>query len=1044
MLTLHAVWDSQSRSLQIWGEGEPRRSARRSVARSSTPIRHPFAAPPAECAALLGLTHEPLPNAIVTTILTLPSHERGPAPSPELTRVCGKTPGIEGAVELREWVVPVVSCGAGRAALCLITGGAVRGGAAEGDALRFWREAAWFLFDLLGRERFLPELHRDPGTAEFSARWLPALNLPADAARFRALAAAMPPSARCATMDEDGKGLAPAAALRAFLRAGTDELIRTWAESLSGEAEGSAGDAWLAALSGIDARPKARVEVLRPLLASVQTWQAPILGSAASGFRTCFRLDPPVDPVLGEAPESAWALSFWLQAVDETSLLVPAATIWEGEVPPALGNRAWSNPREVLLPALARAGRLFPPVATALAESTPCGCALTTAEAYQFLREAAPLLEETGSGVLTPDWWRRGRVRLGVRATVRPARSAARGILTQDRLVEFDWQVALGDEPLSAAEFAALRDLKSPLVRIRGKWVEVDPNEIEHAIRSWERRRVGGPLSLLDALRLATDNEGLPLVEIEAEGELAGLLGALPADAALLPIPVPDTFQGTLRPYQQYGLQWLTFLRHWGLNGCLADDMGLGKTIQVLCHLLQVRSAGEHPPALLVCPTSLVENWRREAEKFAPSLRVYVHHGAGRIRERPSTPLPIADAEDALPADDDPSTPVPEAGEGAFSAAVAGMDLVVTTYPLALRDAEMLAKVSWDTLILDEAQNIKNPEARQTRAIRGLPAGSRLAMTGTPVENRLTDLWSLMEFLNPGFLGSQRAFRREYATPIEREQDAEASARLRTLTRPFLLRRVKTDPTVIQDLPPKLEMEVVCTLTPEQATLYAAVTEELLAAAESAEGIQRRGLILSSLARLKQICNHPAHFLQDSSALPGRSGKLQRLQEMLEEILSVGEAALVVTQFAEMGTLLQGHLSGTLGCEVLFLHGGVPRARRVTLVERFQAADGPPVMLLSLKAGGVGLNLTRANHVFHYDRWWNPAVENQATDRAFRIGQQRQVQVHKFVCAGTLEEHIAKLIEQKKVLAENIVGTGEGWLTELTTAQLRDLVTLRR
>ncbi len=345
--------------------------------------------------------------------------------------------------------------------------------------------------------------------------------------------------------------------------------------------------------------------------------------------------------------------------------------------------------------------------------------------------------------------------------------------------------------------------------------------------------------------------------------------------------------------------------------------------------------------------------------------------------------------------------------------------------------------------MLDEAQNIKNPETRQSSAARSLPAGFRIALTGTPVENNVGDLWSIMEFLNPGLLGSRAGFKRDFYMPIQEGRDPEAASRLKKITGPFILRRLKTDKSIIADLPDKHEMKVFCTLTKEQASLYAAVVKESIDAIERAEGMKRKGIVLATLARLKQVCNHPAQFLGDNSPLPDRSGKLARLTEMLEEAIAAGDRALVFTQFAEMGELLRRHLQETFGREALFLHGAVPKKHRDRMVERFQEEpEGPPVFILSLKAGGTGLNLTRASHVFHYDRWWNPAVENQATDRAFRIGQKRNVQVHKFLCAGTLEEKIDEMIERKKEIAAGVVGAGEGWLTELSTAQLKELLTL--
>jgi SNF2 family DNA or RNA helicase len=420
-------------------------------------------------------------------------------------------------------------------------------------------------------------------------------------------------------------------------------------------------------------------------------------------------------------------------------------------------------------------------------------------------------------------------------------------------------------------------------------------------------------------------------------------------------------------------------------------------------------------PALVVCPTSVVGNWKREIMRFAPGLRVMVHHGSERARGK------------------------------AFVTAAQAHDVVISTFGLARRDVDDLKQVSWSDVILDEAQNIKNPQAKQTQAVRSLPAVNRIALTGTPVENRLSELWSIMQVLNPGFLGSQAGFRRTFALPIERYQDQAATGRLKGLVGPFILRRVKTDPTIIQDLPDKQEMKVYCNLTAEQTTLYEAVVQESLERLNSTdeEGIQRRGVVLGALMRLKQVCNHPAQFLGDGSALPGRSGKLERLGEMLEEALSVGDRALVFTQFAQMGHMLQAHLRSLFGVEALFLHGGTPQKQRDRMVARFQERAAP-IFILSLKAGGTGLNLTAANHVFHFDRWWNPAVENQATDRAFRIGQTRDVQVHKYICAGTLEERIDELIESTKALAESVVGAGEGWLTELSTDELRDIMTLRR
>jgi SNF2 family DNA or RNA helicase len=477
--------------------------------------------------------------------------------------------------------------------------------------------------------------------------------------------------------------------------------------------------------------------------------------------------------------------------------------------------------------------------------------------------------------------------------------------------------------------------------------------------------------------------------------------------------------QGTLRAYQRRGLAWLRYLEQLGLNPCLADDMGLGKTIQVIARVVDEKNQenGHLPPTLLIAPTSVLGNWRKEIERFAPHLRAMVHHGGARLKD-----------------------------EEAFRAASLQHDVVITSFPLARMDEKLLRAVGWHRVVVDEAQNIKNPKAAQTRAITRLPAQHRVALTGTPVENRLLDLWSIFNFLNPGYLGKETQFRKSFEIPIQRENDVATSAALKKLVEPFVLRRVKTDRQIIADLPDKVEDKVYCTLTREQASLYEAVVKEVSEEIEEAEGIGRRGLMLATLMRLKQICNHPAQFLQDGSAFtPERSHKLSRLLEMVGEALQDGDSLLVFTQFAAVGGELERLLRHTYHYNTYYLHGGTERARRERMIAEFQdPLAEPSIFVLSLRAGGVGLNLTRANHVFHFDRWWNPAVEDQATDRAFRIGQQKNVFVHKFLALGTLEERIDAMIADKKRLASAIVGNDEAWLTELDNEAFRELIALNR
>ena len=473
----------------------------------------------------------------------------------------------------------------------------------------------------------------------------------------------------------------------------------------------------------------------------------------------------------------------------------------------------------------------------------------------------------------------------------------------------------------------------------------------------------------------------------------------------------PKGFMGTLRPYQMRGYSWMSFLRQWQVGACLADDMGLGKTPQTLAMIMRGwEETSEKQPTLLVCPTSLTGNWEREAAKFVPDLPVQVHHGSDRKKG------------------------------GAFAKQIKDKALVITSYALLQRDEELFKTVQWAGIILDEAQNIKNTQTKQTKAAHKLQGQYRLALTGTPVENNVGDLWSIMHFLNPGYLGSHEKFKATFFNKIQIEKDPQAASSLKQLTKPLVLRRLKTDRSIISDLPEKMEMKVYCQLSPEQITLYETVVADANGLLDQAEGIERKGVILATLSKLKQICNHPVNFLNDGSTLKERSGKLTRLLEMLEEITTVKERCLIFTQYAEMGHLLKKHLEEEFGSEVLFLHGGTSKKNRDIMVERFQKQENSPsIFILSLKAGGVGLNLTRANHVFHFDRWWNPAIENQATDRAFRIGQTKNVQVHKFICTGSIEERIDQMIENKKEIAATVIGTGEGWLTELSTDSLKEL-----
>ena len=701
-----------------------------------------------------------------------------------------------------------------------------------------------------------------------------------------------------------------------------------------------------------------------------------------------------------ESAESFWTLQVCLRADGEAPRPVPMSR----KVDAALLSIAVRK--------LGEAVAAYPRLRDVPTQDGTLDLLLPTSVVIDLVEHGATALQATGTTVLLPRAWTRldpsMRLRVDSPAVTKAAADRAVGM---DELVSYDWQLQLGDMVLTEAEMNKLAATKGDLVRLRGQWVLADGGQLARAAKYVaEHHGDGTALSTLMREMTLADPPPAPIQDIRATGWAATLLepGAVPES-----IPVPDGVNAVLRPYQQRGLDWLAFMSRLGLGAVLADDMGLGKTLQVLTLLAHEQSS---KPTLLVAPMSVVGNWQREAGKFTPALRVLVHHGPARAKG------------DEL------------------DRAIAEHDLIVTTYALMAKDRVQLAEQLWRRVVLDEAQHIKNAGTVQAKAALAIPAEHKLALTGTPVENRLDELRSILDFANPGMLGRPSDFRKRFSVPIERENDESAVSRLRAITSPFILRRVKTDPTVISDLPDKNEMTVRANLTAEQAALYKAVVDEMMAQIADAKGMKRKGAVLSALTRLKQVCNHPAHFLSDGSPVlkrgQHRSGKIGLVEDMLDSILGDNEKVLLFTQFREFGELVAPYFGDRFGAEVPFLHGGVSKTKRDAMVEKFQSEDGPPIMLLSLKAGGTGLNLTAANHVVHLDRWWNPAVENQATDRAFRIGQRKNVEVRKLLCVGTVEERIDSMLVSKQDLADLAVGTGESWVTEMDTAELQELFRL--
>jgi len=986
-----------------------------------------------EMEAIFGQT----PSGIETRIFRLPATKKGPLPSPWLVR---KDRVLEEPSGLFPWYIDTLAFDP-YAAFNLLLDLPVHPphGIVFGSSLKFWIVAARFSLEIIAREQFAPTIR------DGRALWIPVIDEEGQK-RVHMLSKALPscclafevqtgPKKRSRKRDESK----PQQLVMSFINQTVDLFVRRSLRTRNFQLEPHLNGCppnvtplphqLLQALVDEDPALKASIGEMNIFSRKIQHWHSQLKPvSPNTPFRTCFRLDAPSDP--GEGNGGAWQVRIFLQAKDDKSLLVPAEEVWKTQSGTATFlKRKIANPQEQLLADLGKASRISPAIERCLQNACPSGLELETEEAYSFLRESAPLLEQNGFGVLLPSWWEKPGARLGLKLRLREPEDEdesdlliSRGLFGLKSIVKYDWKAALGDATLTETELRELIDLKVPLVRVRGEWVELPPKEIETAIRFFEKRREdgGGEMSLEEAMRLGLGAEesigcDLPVLQVEAEGRIRDMLNRLSGKNEIEAVDVPPSFKGTLRAYQAKGLSWLCYLHNLGFGACLADDMGLGKTIELIAFLLHERAIGVFPgPALLICPMSVVGNWQREVERFAPSLKVMIHHGADRL------------------------------SEDAFAEEAKGCDLVITTFATAQRDEDTLSRIFWHHVVLDEAQNIKNPGAKQTKTVKMLKAEHRIALTGTPVENHLFELWSIMDFLNPGYLGLAGRFHENFAMPIEKYRDLEQAERLRRMTQPFILRRLKTDPAIIRDLPDKVETKVYYNLTPEQATLYGAVVEDMLEKIEYSDGIERKGLVLAALTKLKQICNHPALFLQDGSPLDGRSGKLTRLEEMLDEVLSEGDKALIFTQFAGMGAMLRHHLQEKFGCEVLFLHGKTPKNQRDAMVQRFQSdgLDEPPLFILSLKAGGFGLNLTAANYVFHFDRWWNPAVENQATDRAFRIGQNKNVFVNKFVCMGTLEDRIDKMIEDKKELAESVIGTGEAWLTELSLKELRDVLTL--
>ncbi|MGW0229501.1 DEAD/DEAH box helicase [Actinopolymorpha singaporensis] len=857
---------------------------------------------------------------------------------------------------------------------------------------RAWASAALAGVGLVARGRLRPA-----ASPQGYGAWRAGPLDPDDRAWLAKLVAAMPPTAHA--LPVPGSRPLRMSGARTLVQAFWDAIADTLARDPEDQVERPAGPALT---------PFAAFAPT-PLADSVATW----LAEAATdddrpGAKLVLRIQPPETQPLGTQPQDEGGTEapppfrgvLQLRSAVDPSLLVDVAELWAAPaaVLARLGDRAETD----LLLALRRGARAWPPLGAALTAATPAAIDLADADVEDLLARGAEALDLVGTEVLWPRELGGGALSLKARATTPRVAGAGEPAFSLRQMMEFRWQPTLDGAELTEEEIAALAEAKRPFLWLRGRWVRVDRQLLDR-LRRRGPRTLGAAEALAAALsgELGVDDEQVEFVPDERIGKLVELLSGVGADTD---VAAPPGLAATLRPYQQRGLAWLAQLTGLGLGGCLADDMGLGKTVQLIAVHLHRRSLGLGP-TLVVCPTTLLGTWQRELRRFAPSTPVRRYHGGARHLDD-----------------------------------LAPDEVVLTTYGVVRRDHAELADARWGLVVADEAQHAKNPLARTARALRTIPAPARIALTGTPVENHLSELWSILDWTTPGVLGPLERFRQKVAVPIERYRDPAATERLARVTAPFLLRRRKSDPGIAPELPPKTESDVVVGLTTEQATLYKAVVTEVMAEIQESEGVARRGLVLALLTALKQVCNHPAQYLHESGPLPGRSGKLAALDDLLDVILAEGESVLIFSQYVEMCRLLQDHLDSR-GVRNLFLHGGVTARKRERMVADFQSGAAP-VFLLSLRAGGVGLTLTRATHVVHFDRWWNPAVENQATDRAYRIGQDHPVQVHRLVTEGTLEDRIAAVIESKRELADSVVGSGESWIADLSDSELADLVAL--
>ncbi len=859
-----------------------------------------------------------------------------------------------------------------------------------GCDVKFWKSLDKFFMQLISSKKFLPAINEN--SFKFISEWVPLID-GNDLEELKNFEDSMPGACLIfnSSMDRESVG-------NIFIKAATDKICREFTYKMDLKKKfKTTNDITKWALS-LGSRENVSGFTGSLALQKISSWSRKIRNAMNIPFRVLLYVEPPKD-------RGDWELKLMMQSKQEPSLVIPFSQIWNiNDESRDIITRYIEYPEEFMLQSIGMIESAFPELHGSLNKLNPSEFFLNTDDMYIFIDKIMPELQKYGFSFMFPKLEIDKSKRPMLKMRVSPVNSSTS--IGAKAIVRYNPEIIFDGKSLTEKELSEIASLKSSLVQIHGKWVEIDREKFNKMLSILKEGGKEVPVSSI--LKMELSENAVPL-EISGSGWVGNLLNRKNKIREIKNIPA---FKGKLRNYQYIGVSWLKFMTNLGFGCCLADDMGLGKTIEIIAFLLDKKIKGK---TLIVCPTSVISNWYHELTKFSPSFRVYMHNGLKRLK------------------DDE------------FIKNLKKYDIVITSYPIIRRDIPFISKINWEGVISDESQYIKTYYSKQSRAIRNIKSDYKIALTGTPVENNLYDLWSIFEFLNPSLLGNEKFFREHFVIPVQKDNDQDSLKTLSKIVSPFILRRVKTDKNVIDDLPEKEEIKTYIPITEEQATLYEAFVKAMEKSLEGADKMKKRGIVLSTIMKLKRLLDHPSLVSGDQNFRVERSEKLVRLLEMVSEIVDNHEKVVVFTQYVETGKIIKESIQKKLNVEAYFLSGSTPGYTRENMINSFQDINGPMVFIISLKAGGSGINLTAANNVIHFDRWWNPSVEDQATDRVYRIGQSKKVNVYKFISTGTIEENIDNMINSKKDLREKVIGTsGEAWITELSTDQLKNIFTLRK